>query len=72
MLKNGNMQHEQKFLAPLYINELKSLEYRDHDIFSFFSNSCNGIRRMLLAKSMGGNGSRFYGLSVSGMTSRCT
>lgn len=50
------------------VNELKNripwLRYT-----FIFSNSCYSN---VACKSMGGNGLRFYGLSVSGMRSRCT
>lgn len=51
----------------LSVNELKSLEYRDCDILSFFP-----IRaiRILLANQW--EGMDYDGLSVSGMRSRCT
>lgn len=49
------------------VNELKSLEYRDHDVFLFFP--VQRYSTNVTCKSMKGNG--FYGLSVSRMTSRC-
>lgn len=59
--KSGDFSHHE-----LSVNELKSLELR----YTFiFSNSCYSN---VACKSMGGNGLRFYGLSVSGMRSRCT